>query len=64
MMATMTSRPSSHQKWLRKLLNPISRRVGNGSSTPNPLKITMNRGIMKNMKNATMPAPTQHTIAG
>ena len=39
-------------------------RVGSGSWTLNPLKICMKRGIMKNMKNVMMPAPTQHTIAG
>ena len=64
MTATMTMNPSNHQNRIRNWLKPINMRVGNGSSTLNPLKMVMNRGIMKNMKKAMMPAPTQHTMAG
>ena len=45
-------------------LNFTNIRVGSGNWMSNPSKINMNRGIMKNMKKAMMPRPTQHTRAG
>ena len=58
------NRPSSHQNCKNKPLAPISSRVGNGSWMLKPMKISVKRGIMKNMKNATIKMPTQITITG